>query len=205
MTKSTSSPKTSSSSEPSSSSSKPNSPTPATDNTKEPGALAEIIPRLRALIDRVQAGDGAAVAELRELVHYDTTAADTVASMVPSVINMWIRRRARSNQVAQIGLAQLVRTLREDIAGENPSSLELLMVDRLLITWLALDSAEIEYLEGTAADHSRPQAKHWLDRVNGAQVRFMAAARGYALARQLNSPDVISRFPPPRQGLTDRK
>jgi hypothetical protein len=56
----------------------------------------------------------------------------------------------------------MVSALRRDMAGDGASSLEQLLVDRLICCWLSLEVFEIEYLEFVKREHTRAEARRVL-------------------------------------------
>jgi hypothetical protein len=128
-------------------------------------------------------------------------ALELAGRLLPTALDLWVERRSRGNLAARVFVEAMVSALRRDLAGDGASALEQLLVDRLICCWLSLEVFEIEYLEFVKRDHTRAEAKAWLDRVAGAQSRFQGAVKSYALARKLSAVEVISRFP--RQAVAD--
>jgi hypothetical protein len=65
----------------------------------------------------------------------------------------------------------------------------------LHVCWLTLECAELACLDGTDDVHGRQQEAFWLQRVDGAQKRLLAAVRNLALARKMAAPDVWRALP----------
>jgi hypothetical protein len=146
--------------------------------------------QLRALVDRAEAGGHGAVDELRAYLRGDPAAADVVLRAVPSQLELWVRRRAGKSGVRLAATWQLVDALRSGLAGDAPSALEQLLVDRTVVCWLALDVAEVSYLQGTEEGHDRKAEEFWLRRVDGSQRRLLQAVKALALVRRMPPPAI---------------
>ncbi len=80
--------------------------------------------------------------------------------------------------------------LRAELAGENPTPLERLLVERVALCWLASMHTDAVLAQQTAAGCSAAVAEYHQRRAEGAQRRFLAAAKMLATVRRLGLPAV---------------
>ena len=136
-------------------------------NDGDPGALAE----LRAIFDRTPrlweaVGDAAAVAEA-ELVGIAT----------------------RDDPLMAEAYERRLRSLREELAGPEPSPLEALLVARIAACWLFLNLAEYEYYRRLGGGGLTWQQDHdHQRRIDRAQKRYLGAIKALAAVRKLELP-----------------
>jgi hypothetical protein len=69
---------------------------------------------------------------------------------------------------------------------ERMTSLEALIVERVLVAWLALEWSEVAFLDGTGQEHSRSQAEYWNRRVDSCHRRFLAACGTLARVKRVD-------------------
>jgi hypothetical protein len=74
--------------------------------------------------------------------------------------------------------------MREEIAGKNSSSLERLLSERVVVTWL-----EVQFFEALYAQNMRnltiPQAEHHQKRLDRAHKRYLSAIRALVQIHKL--------------------
>jgi hypothetical protein len=81
---------------------------------------------------------------------------------------------------------------RQELAGLNPSPVEKLLVDRIVLMWLQLHDAELRFEQAT--DMTIVQADYRLRRIDGLSRRYLAALRSLAQVRKLALPAVKVRL-----------
>jgi hypothetical protein len=88
--------------------------------------------------------------------------------------------------VAVESLKRTVAEMKADLAGENPTRIERLLVDQVVACWL-----EVSYLEGMSADPGRSslnQSDFRLKRLESAQRRYLNAMKTLTSVRTLALP-----------------
>lgn len=152
--------------------------------------LSEVLPssceEVLALVKKAERGDGSTLPALRECMK------------IPEVVGLFGGDLARNAQLTLIGklcgknlasqeaLIGKLELLRADLAGQNPSSLESLLVGRIVACWLHL-----HYLEQIYSEREIENLKvgayyeHCLDR---AQRRYLSAIKTLATVRKLALP-----------------
>ena len=79
--------------------------------------------------------------------------------------------------------------MHKELAGPAPSSLEQLLVERIVICWLHLYYAETIYVQHMQ-ELSLRQGEFYQQRISKAQARYLAAIRTLAQVRRLGVPAV---------------
>jgi hypothetical protein len=179
---------------------------PATDNTtvengenrvSEISSQAETSPvRRRELIDelkghmiRVQEGDEEAIADMEASLEQIPSIARKFGNLNLLVEQGFIERSSGNNPVKQKSLTITLRQMREELAGPNPSPLEVLGAERVTSCWLQLHYAELLYNQElpklTLSEDDYHQKR--LDRLH---KRYLSAMRSLAQVRKLLKPKV---------------
>jgi hypothetical protein len=97
-----------------------------------------------------------------------------------------VHRAAGKNLVAREALLRKLELMRSQLAGTDPTPLERLLVDRVLIGWLALHEAEVGYER--AGSLTIAQADFYRRRLDSLHRRFLSAIRTLATVRRLAVP-----------------
>ena len=80
--------------------------------------------------------------------------------------------------------AQLA-AMREEIAGDNPSPLEWLLVERIVLTWLQIQLFEDLYASSIPKSMTFAQGNYKQKRIDQAHRRYLSAIRTLAQIRKL--------------------
>jgi hypothetical protein len=111
--------------------------------------------RLRALSEQAEGGDEGARAELRRAVAESSPGVIAEASGIARRVEwMLVRTVSAGEPLMQEALAERMRRMRTEIAGERPTPLEALLAERVVAGWLL-----VEVLEGLVAAQYRRDAK----------------------------------------------
>ena len=89
-------------------------------------------------------------------------------------------------------LQREVVRMRQELAGATPTPLEFLAVERIIFTWLALQSTEMQFM--TCQQDIR-WARYWLARQAQADKLFRAAVKSLMLIRELLPSAVLTNIP----------
>jgi hypothetical protein len=100
-----------------------------------------------------------------------------------------VRMLSGDNLLVQEAHARKCAALTQELAGPQPSPLERLLVERIVLCWLHLYSAEALYAQ-RRQNLSLRQAEFHEQRLSKAQARYLAAIRTLAQVRRLGVPAV---------------
>jgi hypothetical protein len=78
--------------------------------------------------------------------------------------------------------------MRAELAGPNPAPLELQIVERIVLSWLAVHDAELQASD--AEDH----VDYWQRRINHAHRRHLSAIKALATIRKLAVPVIVGQL-----------
>ena len=154
----------------------------ATMSKGEPGKAVE---KLRNLLGKAHNGDADAVPKIRQILTEHPDLARQFADVARIAEDALIEVMTKEQDLAakELILCQL-EAVREEIAGKNPSPLERLLSERVVVTWL-----EVQYFEALYAQNMRnlrmPQAEHHQKRLDRAHRRHLSAIRALAQIRKL--------------------
>ena len=100
-----------------------------------PGELPRAA-ELRELIARAQAGDATALPQLRTLLDEHPELWQRVGDLAAWVERAWLALLANDHPLAVAALQRTAAQLKADLAGEQPTAVERLLVDQVVATWL---------------------------------------------------------------------
>ena len=146
---------------------------------------------LRALSEKAQAGDKEARNELRRLVCASSPEVIAEASAIARRAEwMLVKTISAGKPLMEEALQERMHQMRSEIAGENPTPLEVLLTERVVAGWLL-----VEVLEGfIAAQYQRDVKAHRVPPtyviqqsriLESATRRYLAAIRELARVRKL--------------------
>jgi hypothetical protein len=148
----------------------------------------------------------AAVADFEKIVARAETGdqeafrqAKVVAATVPALLYSRPVHQATEDQylsllggkdrlVTRYMLRQQVESLRGVLAGDSPSPLELLLVNRVVLCWLDSQHADVTLADKLSQSLSLAQAEYHQRRAERAQRRYLEAIRTLATVRRLLQP-----------------
>jgi hypothetical protein len=167
----------------------------------EPGALEaseetrKRLEELRALSDKAEAGDPEARRELRRLVSCSSPEVIGRASDIGRRAGrMLAESAAGGDPLTEEALYAKLDAMRAEIAGENPTPLEVLLTERIVSLWMlsalleALMSAQYRKTLSEGTKRSSPSHLIQQSRIlEGATRRYLAAIRELARVRKLQA------------------
>ena len=142
--------------------------------------------RLRILVEQAH-GDASVVPEIRQILDDNPEIWQYFGDLADKVERVWIKLYAgkHSPQIEESLLRKLA-AMKAELAGEDPSPLEALLVDRILSTWLQTKYYELAVAATHAAKASAGrQADSVQKRLEGAQRRHLAAIKALTDFRKL--------------------
>ena len=143
---------------------------------------------MMSLIRRAENGDESAMKELRAVYDEVPVLWEQTGDMAAQALRSIARRIGGKNLVVQESIQRKCKTLRADLAGANPTPLESLLADRIVVCWLALQQAELSY--SSADSLTLDQAAFTQKRISAAHNRYLTAIRTLAQVRRLAVPVV---------------
>jgi hypothetical protein len=149
--------------------------------------------KLRALSEKAQAGDKEARKELRRLVRASSPQVIAEASSIASRAEwMLIKTISAGKPLMEEALQERMRQMRAEIAGENPTPLEVLLTERVVAGWLLVETLEGliagQYQRDVTAHRVPPAHVIQQSRIlEGATRRYLAAIRELARVRKLQA------------------
>jgi hypothetical protein len=174
------------------------------------GARAQI-QELQALAQKAEkSGDKQARQELRQALR--TSAPEVIArcSNISKVYRWMLADRIASGDLLEReAIVERARRLASEIAGENPTPLEVLLAERIASLWLLVELMEAltSAYFSSSSDYKRPATAYYLQMIKvqeSASRRYLAAIKTLAQVRKLqaNTPAVqyntqINMGPPP--------
>jgi hypothetical protein len=140
-----------------------------------------------ALIHRFQAGDKAAETEIVKRMKQDKPWGEGVAQGASTLRDEWLNY-ANSHGFTHEVLTVRARMMKRDLIGDDPTVLESLLAERIVICHIALERAESEYIQRIQQDGTFKRGlfyEHLMDRANR---RYFHAVKALAQVRRLQLP-----------------
>jgi hypothetical protein len=158
-------------------------------------ATRDRLAELRAVSEKAQAGDGKARRELRRLVRDSSPEVIGRASDIGRrAARMLAHTAAGGDPLTEEALYAKLDAMRTEIAGENPTPLEVLLTERVVSLWMltalleTLVSAQYKKTLGDGGERSSPSYIIQQSRIlEGATRRYLAAIRELARVRKLQA------------------
>jgi hypothetical protein len=138
---------------------------------------------LRALVQKANAGDTGVLPRMRQLLDEHAEIWQRVGDLSGLVERAWIGVMAADNPLVIESLKRKIEEMRSDLAGDNPTGLERLMVDQVIGCWLEVKHVENE--SALAEEGSVATASFRLRRLESAQRRFDNAVKTLSSVRAL--------------------
>jgi hypothetical protein len=149
----------------------------------------EAIVELNTLLGPSQEGDAQALSRLTEILDELPELAKRVVDPAEQAMLSMVRIYAGDDPLLQEVLPRTLEAMKAELAGEYPSPLERLLVERVVATWFLL-----QYFEALYAQHrdelTMAQDYHHQNCLDRAQKRHLSAIRTLAQMRRLLKPTV---------------
>jgi hypothetical protein len=95
---------------------------------------------------------------------------------------------AQGNLVVAEGIRRQMRGLREELSSTDPSPLERLLVEGVVLCWLQVHYLEHRYAALLSESHTSQRGDHFQRRLDRVHYRYLAAIRTLAVVRKLLTP-----------------
>ena len=152
--------------------------------------IQDDVDRLNALLPAANAGDRNALKQLRAVLDATPQLWLEVGNLGRQAELALVRVAAGDNPVAEEAIVRKLDTLRREVAGSRPSTLERLLADRVAIGWLALTLVEGAYYQALEGGIEPADEAVYLKRVDRAQRRYLSAIKTLAQVRRMDLPSL---------------
>ncbi len=160
------------------------------------------------LLERARNGDATVLPQLRRLLDESPEMWQSYGDLAAQARASWVQLAAGQNLLLDECLTRKAAELQKELAGETPSPLEQLLVDRVVVCWLQVsfyDSLVAQTREYTPAKLRMLQQQH-----DGAQRRYLTAMKTLATVRKLLTPsrspvEIATKLAGERSGLRLRQ
>lgn len=144
------------------------------------------------LATRANAGEARALAELRTLLDQHPALWDGLGDLAGQVERAWIKRTLGGgrNEITTEAIHRTVSTLRQELLGPSPTTLERLLVTRIIVCWLHVQDADLRYARLLGEDHAFEAGDAYQRRQDRAQRRYLHAIKALAQVRKLTAETV---------------
>jgi hypothetical protein len=145
----------------------------------------ETVTRLRDLLKQTEKGDEKAVPAIREILDETPDLAWRLRNLGKVAERLLINEMTREEDLAAKEMMEhQLESMRSEIAGEDPSALELLLTERIVATWLQVQLFESFYASGLGK-HTVAQGNYYQKRLDRAHRNHLSAIRTLAQIRKM--------------------
>ncbi|MDY3561969.1 hypothetical protein R5W23_003400 [Gemmata sp. JC673] len=144
--------------------------------------------QLKDAVQRAEGGDPKALAEVREWLAKPGLAGFLGGDLAKEALERFVRTYAGGNPVVYEAVNRKLTEMRGELSGSNPTTVEKLLVERVLATWLHLHHLEAVY--AGKENVSLALGLYYQKAISAAQKRYLAALKGLAEVRKLALPAV---------------
>jgi hypothetical protein len=135
------------------------------------------------LIQRANAGDAEAVQRLRRFLDLHPKIWRRAGDLAVIAEMAWTNLVVGGNLLMAESVKRRVEEMKGELAGPRPTALEKLLIDQVVVNWLAAQQAQIEAASMTGG--SSAQAAFRLKRAESAQRRYLGAVKTLTTLRAL--------------------
>ena len=164
--------------------------------------LQQQVQDIDKVLSRVQQGDNTALPALRALLQQQPDIAQVLGDMAANVQMVWIGQIVEGNQGMGLCIETTMQEHKKQLAGPQPSALETLLIERIMLDWLYLHMLELYDVLGQKTSRTIPQAEYSQKRIDRAHRRYNRSLMALAQVRRLMTPMVLLQMgrPAPRNG-----
>ena len=146
--------------------------------------------KLVKLMDKAQAGDKKALDEARPLLD-KTGLWKFMGNLSRRVQDSWLDAMTGKNKLVREAYEREADEMRRELLAAGESSMERLLVERVVATWLQACHADSVYAAMLKADgHSLALGTYYRQRQDSAHARHLKAVKALATVRRLLVPSV---------------
>jgi hypothetical protein len=160
-------------------------PDPKLMNKAEIEQRRDTLTRLRDLLKQTEKGDEKAVPAIREILDETPDLAWGLRNIGKMAERLLIKEMTREEDLlGKQMMEHQLESMRSEIAGEDPSPLELLLTERIVATWLQVQLFESLYASGLGR-HTINQGNYYQKRLDRAHKNHLSAIRTLAQIRKM--------------------
>jgi hypothetical protein len=155
------------------------------------------IRELEALSDKAEAGEAGARQELRQALRESAPEVIAWCSDTARVYRRLLAKTASAKDtLVEEAIVERAKMLASEVAGVNPTPLEVLLAERIASLWVLVELLEaLHAAYFVRGDHEKPAISYLLKMVRvqeSANRRYLAAIKQLAQVRKLqaNTPDI---------------
>jgi hypothetical protein len=138
------------------------------------------------LARRAERGDKAALPALREVLKHPAYVDALGGNLARMAQGALVERFGQKNLLVKEALRRKLETLRAELAGPDPSPLEMLLADRIVTCWLHLH--HLEMLLAAKESVTFEAGGYYQRCLTSAQKRYLSAIKALAAVRKLALP-----------------
>lgn len=142
--------------------------------------------RYRETLDLAEKGDRSALPRVRELVDEFPSMVDELGDLTQIAQSVMIDRTSSDSVLIREAQERKLVALTAQIAGPDPSILERLLADQIVLCWQHVRSVEIIYAQ--ARDYTSSAGDYYERCIDRAQKRYLNAIKTLASVRRLELP-----------------
>jgi hypothetical protein len=139
---------------------------------------------LRKVIERAQDGDESVLPDLRKALKEEPKISSIFVNLANSLERSIIRNMASGDLMVEECMPRNLEEMRKELAGESPSSLERLLVERIVVCWLEIQYFELIYAQNTG-NLSLAQSEFHQKRIDKIHRRYLSSIRTLAQIRKM--------------------
>lgn len=141
---------------------------------------------LAAFVKRAESGDRTTLPMLRELLQTPKLIGLFGGDLAATAQRSFIKAIGGDNLGFKESVAKKMEMMRAELAGPDPTPVERLLVERVVACWLQVQDADTRYAQATGL--SRQWLTLYMDRMDRANKRYLAALKTLAMVRKLAVP-----------------
>jgi hypothetical protein len=139
---------------------------------------------LRSAVEQAQVAGKSRPSAIGKLMDETPELVGTVTDLACDVERIIVREMAGGNRMVEEAMPRKLEAMRNDLAGENPSALENLLVERIVVCWLQVQHFEVLYARSMKSLPGA-QSEHHQKRIDRAHRRYLSSIRSLAQIRKM--------------------
>ncbi len=151
--------------------------------SEEPSELIADRKKLIGLLERAEEGDTEVLPTLRKVLDEEPKIARFI-DLARNAERSIVKSMSGDDLFSQEAIPRNLKEMREQIAGENPSTLECLLAERITVCWLQLQYYETVYAQNLHK-FTITQSEYHQKRIDKAHRRYLSAIRTLAQIRKM--------------------
>ena len=144
----------------------------------------ETVARLRDLVGKADKGDDKVVPAIREILDETPDLAWGLRNIGKMAERLLIKEMTGDDLLAKEMMEHQLESMRSEIAGQDSSPLELLLVERIVATWLQVQLFESLYATNLGK-HTLAQGNYYQKRLDRTHRNHLSAIRTLAQIRKM--------------------